>query len=96
VYLVHLVLRNPCVPCPGPADAERIQKFLWAGLDEESAVEHIRSRPYCQGIDVGIFLRGEVGSGEAMELMFHAYIKPLIAQLPGWVIVPPEASGHDQ
>jgi hypothetical protein len=84
------------VPNPSRADAERIQDFLWASLDQDSAVEHIRSRPYCSGIDLGIFLRGEVGSGETMELMLHAYIRPLISRLPGWVIVPPETSGHDR
>jgi hypothetical protein len=89
MYFVHLILRHPELPRPSTADADRVRDLLWDNLHTGSPVEHIRSQVCPHGIDLGMFLRGDISSTEATELILDQYINWLAARLPGWIVAPP-------
>lgn len=96
MYFVHLVLRNPDLPQPSTADAEYVRHMLWDGIETRSLVEHIRSRPFRHGVNLGLFFRDDIASADALDLILDQYIGWLLTRLPGWTVVPPTAPGCDR
>ncbi|MFE7488390.1 hypothetical protein ACFVVU_18575 [Kitasatospora sp. NPDC057965] len=83
---LHLVLSHPDSAHPTSMDAERIHDTLWAHLDPRSGIEHMRIRPRPDGLDVGLFFRGN--PADHSDQIRDAVVR-LLSCVPGWTAAPP-------